>query len=44
MKALQIMKYGEIKESLSINEIEKPFLKPNDILVEVKAASLNTID
>jgi hypothetical protein len=28
MKALQIMKYGEIKESLSINEIEKPLLKP----------------
>jgi NADPH:quinone reductase-like Zn-dependent oxidoreductase len=37
MKALQIMKY-EIKESLSINEIEKPLLKPKDILVEVKAA------
>jgi NADPH:quinone reductase-like Zn-dependent oxidoreductase len=44
MKALQIMKYGEIKESLSINEIEKPLLKPKDILVEVKAASLNPID
>ncbi|WP_016988523.1 NADP-dependent oxidoreductase [Flavobacterium sp. ACAM 123] len=44
MKALQIMKYGEIKESLSINEIEKPSLQPNDILVEVKAASLNPID
>jgi NADPH:quinone reductase-like Zn-dependent oxidoreductase len=44
MKALQIMKYGEIKESLSINEIEKPSVKPKDILVEVKAASLNPID
>ncbi|MEC5165646.1 NADPH:quinone reductase-like Zn-dependent oxidoreductase [Flavobacterium sp. PL11] len=44
MKALQIVKYGEIKESLSINEIEKPSLKPNDVLVEVKAASLNPID
>jgi NADPH:quinone reductase-like Zn-dependent oxidoreductase len=43
MKALQIMKYGEIKESLSINEIEKPLLKPKDILVEVKAASLNPL-
>jgi NADPH:quinone reductase-like Zn-dependent oxidoreductase len=31
------------KESLSINEIEKPLLKPKDILVEVKAASLNQI-
>ncbi|MBZ9730124.1 NADP-dependent oxidoreductase [Salegentibacter sp. JZCK2] len=44
MKALQIVKYGEIKDSLSINEIEKPSIKPNEILVEVKAASLNPID
>lgn len=44
MKALQIVKYGEIKDSLSINEIEKPSVKPNDVLVEVKAASLNPID
>ncbi|CAM4256462.1 NADP-dependent oxidoreductase [Gillisia hiemivivida] len=44
MKALQIVKYGEIKESLSLNEIEKPSIKPNDILVEVKAAALNPID
>ncbi len=44
MKALQIIKYGELKESLSINEAEKPAVKPNDILVEVKAASLNPID
>jgi NADPH:quinone reductase-like Zn-dependent oxidoreductase len=44
MHALQIVKYGEIKDSISINEIEKPSLKPNDILVEVKAASLNPID
>jgi NADPH:quinone reductase-like Zn-dependent oxidoreductase len=44
MKALQIEKYGEIKHSISINEIEKPSVKPNDILVEVKATSLNPID
>ena len=44
MKALQIVKYGEIKDSLSINEIEKPSVKANDVLVEVKAASLNPID
>ncbi|TXD52008.1 MULTISPECIES: NADP-dependent oxidoreductase [unclassified Polaribacter] len=44
MKALQIVKYGKIKDSLSINEVEKPSLKPNDILVEVKAVSLNPID
>ena len=44
MKALQIVKYGEIKESLSMNEIEKPTVQSKDILVEVKAASLNPID
>ncbi|WP_034924685.1 NADP-dependent oxidoreductase [Gillisia sp. CAL575] len=44
MKALQIVKYGEIKEGLSLNEIDKPSIKSNDILVEVKAASLNPID
>jgi hypothetical protein len=27
MKALQIDKYGEIKDSISINEIEKTFCK-----------------
>jgi NADPH:quinone reductase-like Zn-dependent oxidoreductase len=44
MKALQIEKYGDVTGSMSINEIEKPSLKANDILVEVKAASLNPID
>lgn len=44
MKALQIVEYGALKDSLSIREIEKPKIKPNDILVEVKAASLNPID
>jgi NADPH:quinone reductase-like Zn-dependent oxidoreductase len=44
MKALQIIKYGKIKDSLSINEIEKPILKAKDVLIEVKAASLNPID
>ncbi|SRX54293.1 NADP-dependent oxidoreductase [Aequorivita sp. CIP111184] len=44
MKALQIVKYGAIKDSLSINEVKKPAIKPNDILVEVKAASINPID
>jgi NADPH:quinone reductase-like Zn-dependent oxidoreductase len=36
MKALQIEKYGE--DSISINEVKKPSVKSNDILVEVKAA------
>jgi NADPH:quinone reductase-like Zn-dependent oxidoreductase len=44
MKALQIVKYGDLKDSLAIGEIEKPSVKPNDILIAVKAASLNPID
>lgn len=44
MKALRIVKYGDLKDSLAIGEIEKPSVKPHDILVAVKAASLNPID
>jgi NADPH:quinone reductase-like Zn-dependent oxidoreductase len=44
MKALQIVKFGKIKDSLSINEVEKPTIKPNGVLIEIKAASLNPID
>ena len=44
MKAIQIIKYGAINDSLSVKEIEKPAITSNDILVEVKAASINPID
>jgi NADPH:quinone reductase-like Zn-dependent oxidoreductase len=44
MKVLQIIKYGELKNSLSINEIEKPSIKASDILIETKAAGRNPID
>jgi NADPH:quinone reductase-like Zn-dependent oxidoreductase len=44
MKALQIVKYGDLKDSLTIGEIEKPSVNSNDILVAVKAVSLNPID
>lgn len=44
MKALQLIQYGEIKESLNFNEVEKPMLGANDILIEVKAAAINPID
>jgi len=44
MKALQIIKYGAINDSLSVKEIEKPAITSNDILIEVKAASINPID
>jgi NADPH:quinone reductase-like Zn-dependent oxidoreductase len=44
MKALQIVKYGEIKDSLAFNEVSKPTVQANDVLIEVKAAAINPID
>ena len=44
MKALQIVKYGEIKDSLAFNEVNKPTVQANDVLIEVKAAAINPID
>lgn len=44
MKALQITKYGEIKDSLKFAEIDKPHISDSEILIEVKAAALNPID
>jgi NADPH:quinone reductase-like Zn-dependent oxidoreductase len=44
MKALQLIKYGQIKDSLAFNEISKPTIHANDVLIEVKAAAINPID
>tara|TARA_B100000795_G_C22788908_1_gene435954 strand:- start:415 stop:1398 length:984 start_codon:yes stop_codon:yes gene_type:complete len=44
MKALQIVKYGEIKDSLAFNEVNKPTIQATDVLIEVKAAAINPID
>ena len=44
MKALQIINYGEIKDSLVVNEVSKPTVQANDVLIEVKAAAINPID
>lgn len=44
MKALQLVKYGEINNSLAFNEVNKPTIKSNDVLIEVKAAAINPID
>jgi NADPH:quinone reductase-like Zn-dependent oxidoreductase len=44
MKALQIIKFGEIKDSLAINEVAKPTVQAKDVLIEVKAAAINPID
>lgn len=44
MKALQIKKYGSLRESLIFSEISKPNTHVNDVLIEVKAAAINPID
>ena len=44
MRALQIISYGEIKDSLVFNELSKPAVQSNDVLIEVKAAAINPID
>ena len=44
MKALQITKYGVIEDSLAINEVSKPTVQAQDVLIEVKAAAINPID
>lgn len=44
MKSLQITEYGDVKEALSFNEIEKPTVTGKDILVKTKAVGLNPID
>jgi hypothetical protein len=33
MKALQLVKYGEIKDSLVFNEVEKPTVQVQDVLI-----------
>jgi NADPH:quinone reductase-like Zn-dependent oxidoreductase len=44
MRVLQIVKYGEIKDSLAFNEVSKPAVQATDVLIEVKAAAINPID
>jgi len=44
MKALQIIKYGEIEDSIAFRDVNKPSIQDKDLLIEVKAASINPID
>ena len=44
MKALQLIKYGAIEDSLAFNEVSKPNIQTKDVLIEVKAAAINPID
>jgi alcohol dehydrogenase len=43
MKAAQFSKYGD-PEVIEITEVEKPSIKPDQVLVKVHAASLNPFD
>jgi NADPH:quinone reductase-like Zn-dependent oxidoreductase len=44
MKALQIVQYGDFKDSLAIKEVSKPIIQAADVLIEVRATSINPID
>ena len=44
MKALQLVKYGDIKDSLAFNEVDNPAIQATDVLIEVRAAAINPID
>lgn len=44
MKAFQVVKYGDIKDSVAINEVSKPTIGAKDVLIEVSAAGINPID
>ena len=44
MKALQIVKYGKIEDCLAFNDVNKPTVLANDVLIEVQAAAINPID
>jgi NADPH:quinone reductase-like Zn-dependent oxidoreductase len=44
MKALQVTKYGDVKDSLAFNEVIKPTIHAKDVLIQIKAAAINPID
>lgn len=44
MKALQITKYGDLKDSLQFADVDKPQISNSEILIAVRAAALNPID
>ena len=44
MRALQVVKYGDIEDSLAFNEVSKPQVQAEDVLIEIKAAAINPLD
>ncbi|WP_440881491.1 NADP-dependent oxidoreductase [Tenacibaculum sp. C7A-26P2] len=44
MKAVQFKTYGEVTKSVVINEVDKPIIKEDEVLIEVYASSVNPLD
>lgn len=44
MKALRFNSFGEPKAVLRIEEVPKPILQPGEVLIEIRAASINPAD
>lgn len=44
MKAVQFRTYGEVTKSVVINEVDKPIIKEDEVLIEVYASSVNPLD
>ena len=44
MKAIVCTKYGQTAEVVELREVTKPTAGPNEVLIEVHAASLNPVD
>ncbi len=44
MKALRLTNYGSVRQNVHLAEAPKPLVQANDVLIEVRAASINPID
>ncbi len=44
MKAWRLVAYGDFEKGIKMLNIEKPSPKPNEVLIECKAAALNPVD
>ncbi len=44
MKAVQFTGYGDLSENISINEIERPTVNKDEVLIETYAAGVNPLD
>lgn len=44
MKAFQLFKYNSTDIRLQKVEIDRPRIRPNEVLIEVKAAGVNPLD